>query len=202
MVWKQVCPHLVQSVLKKKHKNEETGTALNVLVILQTNSFERSLPGLCFADHSVCWIHAKKKSEIQRRDVKSVHQFFSLPTQQWAYIPYSNFRHTLPEQCLGQCFKSDKNLHLRTLPSGYTTFPAVLIEAHMRQNVSVWERRGQSQYRPHTPLCSAAWKNFSAPLPEEVPRPRALPKTSSLSSRESGGFLARKSYAVVSGQSI
>lgn len=41
--------------------------------------------------------------------------------------------------------------HLRTLPSGYASVPVALKEAHMRQNVSMWERRGQSQYRPHTP---------------------------------------------------
>ena len=50
-----------------------------------------------------------KKSEVQRKDVRSVGPFFTLPTQHWTYLPYSSFRQTLPEQCLGRCFKSDKN---------------------------------------------------------------------------------------------
>lgn len=42
------------------------------------------------------------------------------------------------------------NFHLRTVLSGYATVPSALKEAHMRQNVRTWERRGQIQHRPHT----------------------------------------------------
>lgn len=57
-----------------------------------------------------------KKSEVQRKDVRSVGPFFSPPTQHWTYLPYSSFRHTLPERCLCRMLQIwQKTFHLRVL---------------------------------------------------------------------------------------
>lgn len=47
--------------LEKKHKKgvEKASPVWKLLMIPQTNSSGKTLPGLCFADHSVCWIHAE-----------------------------------------------------------------------------------------------------------------------------------------------
>lgn len=85
---------------------------------------------------------------------QSVHSLLFPHSNELIYLIAASDTHYLSDAPL-----DDSNLtkfHLRMLQSGYTTAPAALKEAHMRQNVSVWERRGQSQHRPHTPLCSAA----------------------------------------------
>ena len=64
--------------------------------------------------------------------------------------------------------------HLRMLQSGYTTVPAALREAHMRQNVSMWEGRGQSQYlnthtQTHTHTHTHTHTLLSAQQPKRTP---------------------------------
>ena len=76
----------------------------------QWKSFERTVPELCFADHSVCWRRARRERGSKEKDVRSVGPSFPLPTQSWTYLPRSSFRHTLPEQGLGWRFKLDRNL--------------------------------------------------------------------------------------------
>lgn len=90
--------------------------------------------------------------------------------------------------------------------NGYTSVPAEQREAHTRRNVSMWAReKDKAGIAPtHTltgePLSGRQPER--TPISKEAPRPCALPKTSSLSSPESGGFLATSSYTVVSEQSI
>lgn len=117
---------------------------------------EMAVPGLCFADHNVCWIHAKKVQRKRCQISESIVVFSSIPHSfELIYLTGASDKHHLSDALVDA--SNLTKFHLRTLPSGYASVPVALKEAHMRQNVSMWERRGQSQYRPHTPLlCSAA----------------------------------------------
>lgn len=86
--------------------------------------------------------------------------FFSIPHSfELIYFTGASDKHHLSDASVDASNRTE--FHLRTLLSGYASVPAALKEAHMRQNVSMWERRGQSQYRPHTP--------FSAQQPKRTP---------------------------------
>lgn len=95
--------------LEKKLKNESRRErqSMKVLMISYTNSFRRVYLVCALLTTVSAW-YMLKKSKVQKKDVRSVSPLFTLPTQHWTYLPYSSFRHVLPEWYLGRCFKSDK----------------------------------------------------------------------------------------------
>lgn len=151
--WPDFRTLICDRVFGKEMKNEMCWWKMSCDVFVITT--EMAVPGLCFADHNVCWIHAKKSSEEKMSD-QWVHCCFFIPHSfELIYLTGASDKHHLSDALVDA--SNLTKFHLRTLPSGYASVPVALKEAHMRQNVSMWERRGQSQYRPHTPLlCSAA----------------------------------------------
>lgn len=78
---------------KYKMRDEETGKVWKVWWFCKQTAL-KWLYLVCALLTTVSAGYMLKKSEVQRKDVRSVSPFFTLPTQHWTYLPYSSFRHT------------------------------------------------------------------------------------------------------------
>lgn len=97
-----------------------------------------------------------KKSQVQRKDVRSVGPFFTLPTQHWTYLPKSSFRHTHYQSDSSVDASNLTKFHLRTLPSGYTTAPcSAKTSPHEAKRERVGEERTKPVSPTHTSLLSS-----------------------------------------------
>lgn len=152
-----------------KQRGLERAWALGLNVV-----FHQTLPGLCFADHSVCWKHAKKGKKISDQLVSS-------------YL----FPHLIT---------ASARLSNLSVPSGCGASTAALTESHMKPNVSVWERTKPAA-PTHTSLRGSLKELLYSPTRSGA-KPSAVPITSSLSSPESVVLLARLSDTVVSEQGV
>lgn len=61
--------------------------------------FDKPLPGLCFADHSVCWIHAEKQKWSEKMSDQSVHSLLFPHRTEHIYLIAASDTHHLKNTC-------------------------------------------------------------------------------------------------------
>lgn len=97
-----------------------------------------------------------RKRELQRRGVRSVGTFSTVPTQLWTYLPYSSFRHTIHELCLSWCFKTDKKSQPVSIAEWlYYCFCSAKRSPHKAKRERVGEERTKPASPTHTSLLSS-----------------------------------------------
>ena len=118
----------------------------------------KAIPGLCFAGHSVCWIHAINThththththtcAEREKQKERCQLSSYCFPTQDGTRSFTSQQRST---QGLLQSHgsKSDKKNSPTYFAKGL--YFNVKRSPHHVENVRMWERRGESRLIPHT----------------------------------------------------